>query len=234
MIGRPRRRRAGGGEHELRRRRQRRHRRRRAGRRSATASPSPSPPGTRRQGGGQAPAPRRRVPAAVTVGATDITDKKTSLSNYGIVRRHLRPRRQHRLRLRRQPAAHTAWIADVGHLDGGAARRRGGRPAPLRRPTSHPGARCSKALVDVATTNVVTSSNTTNPKLLYSPSNLVLRAGCRRPRHDPADRDPADPTPPPTPLTPSARDEALHHLLLSPLIGGERPRVGGSPGPKAT
>jgi len=108
-----------------------------------------------------------RVPAALTVGATDNTDKKTAWSNYGKCVDVFAPGNN-------IPSAWgstadpTAWQLASGTSM--AAPAVGGVAALFLSmvPGASP-AQVSKTLKDMATANVVTSSNTTGPKLLFAP-----------------------------------------------------------------
>jgi subtilisin family serine protease len=112
-----------------------------------------------------------RVSQAITVGATDANDKKSSWSNYGSCVDIFAPG-NNIVSADGAAAGDTAWAQMSGtsmaapHVAGVAAlilsAVPGAAPAKVR-----------DALVAVATSGKVTSSKTTNPKLLYAPSNIV-------------------------------------------------------------
>jgi subtilisin family serine protease len=108
-----------------------------------------------------------RVPAALTAGATDNTDAKTSFSNYGTCVDVFAPGKD-------IPSAWgsttdpNAWQTASGTSM--AAPAVGGVAALLLEmvPGASPG-QVSQAITGIATPNVVTSSNTTGAKLLFGP-----------------------------------------------------------------
>jgi subtilisin family serine protease len=112
-----------------------------------------------------------RVPEAVTVGATDTSDRKTSWSNYGSCVDIFAPGNGI-VSADGTASSASAWKQMSGtsmaapHVAGVAALILAAVPG------ATPG-KIRDALVAVATAGKVTSSKTTNPKLLYSPSNLV-------------------------------------------------------------
>ena len=113
-----------------------------------------------------------RVARAITVGATDSSDRKAGFSNYGSCVDVFAPGVNIVSSYGATGSAPTATAQMSGtsmatpHVAGVAAlilsAVGGATPAQV-----------SSALVSVATTGVVTSSSTTNPKLLYEPSDLV-------------------------------------------------------------
>jgi subtilisin family serine protease len=112
-----------------------------------------------------------RVPQAITVGATDANDRKASWSNYGSCVDIFAPGNGI-VSADGAAAGDTAWAQMSGtsmaspHVAGVAAlilsAVPGAAPANVR-----------DALVAVSTAGKVTSSKTTNPKLLFAPSNIV-------------------------------------------------------------
>ena len=112
-----------------------------------------------------------RVPEAVTVGATDTGDRKTSWSNYGSCVDIFAPGNGI-VSANGAASSNTAWTQMSGtsmaapHVAGVAALMLAAVPG------ATPG-KIRDALVAVATAGKVTSAKTTSPKLLHSPSNLV-------------------------------------------------------------
>jgi subtilisin family serine protease len=127
-----------------------------------------------------------RVPDAVTVGATDTSDKKTSWSNYGSCVDIFAPG-NNIVSASGAGAGTTGWTQMSGtsmaapHVAGVVALLLSAVPAATP-------AQARSSLVAVATAGKVASAKTTKPKLLYAPSNLV-------PGQLPSSQAP---TPPPT------------------------------------
>ena len=133
---------------------------------STTGSRRPWPPATATPSGAAhacnySPA---RVPAAMTISATDSTDKKASWANYGNCVDWFAP----------GVNITSAWfIVELGDehdqrdVDGDATHGWGGRALPGNHPTASP-ATVRDALFNATTKGVVTSSSTTNNHLLYS------------------------------------------------------------------